>query len=89
MRVMLLRRELLREETIDQDELARSWGSRPEPTMEVSNGRDSTSRAWQRANAVRPATRTCQADPATPMMEEKNGHEYLHTALGSGQGVQG
>ena len=31
-RVMLLRRELLREETIDQDE-----GPCPEPTMEVSN----------------------------------------------------
>jgi hypothetical protein len=69
---------LLREETVDQDE-----GPRPEPTMEVShNGRDSTSRAWQRANAVRPATRTYQADPVTPMMEEKNGHEYQHTALG-------
>jgi hypothetical protein len=31
-RVILLRRELLREETVDQDE-----EPRPEPTMEVSN----------------------------------------------------
>jgi len=36
-RVMLLRRELLREETIDQDGLTRSVGLRPEPTMEVSH----------------------------------------------------
>jgi ATP-dependent Zn protease len=28
---------LLHEETIDQDELARILGPRPEPTMEVSN----------------------------------------------------
>ena len=33
-RVMLLRRELLREETVDQDE-----GPRPEPAMEVSHVR--------------------------------------------------
>jgi hypothetical protein len=31
-RVMLLRRELLREETVDQDE-----GPHPEPTMKVSH----------------------------------------------------
>ncbi len=33
-RVMLLRRELLRKETVDQDE-----GPRPEPTMEASHVR--------------------------------------------------
>jgi hypothetical protein len=37
--VMLLRREPLREETIDQDGLTRSVGLRPEPTIGVSHVR--------------------------------------------------
>jgi hypothetical protein len=113
----------LREETIDQDELARKLGGRvlsrrwgcqilhkvrrtvrcflhwvfggPFEELPLGFGKpmpeirafkeemdDSPLRAWQRANAVRPVTRTCQAGPVTPMMEGKNGHEYQHTALG-------